>query len=204
MPYEGGGDAPAGKGAGSRKGVLYQFKITLKDVRPPVWRRFLVPDWITLGEFGEVVEDVMGWYGLHLHEFIVKGVRYGSPDTGDPDFDSEVVDEGSVTLRKLRLSVKERIRYDYDFGDDWRHDLLLEKILPADGRILPVCLKGARACPPEDSGGPWGYQELLEVLKDPKNEGYASMKEWIGEEFDPEDFDLESLNEILSSRGWTA
>lgn len=203
MPYEEGGDAPAGKNAKSKKGAIYQFKITLKDVRPPVWRRFLVPDWITLEDFNEVVEDVMGWFGLHLHEFIINGVRYGSPDPdGDHDFD-EVVDERSVTLRKLRLSVKDKIRYDYDFGDDWRHDLLLEKVLPADERVLPVCLKGARACPPEDSGGPWGYQELLEVLKNPEHEDYESVKEWIGE-IDPEDFDLESLNEILSSRGWTA
>lgn len=203
MPYEEGGDAPAGKNAGSKKGAIYQFKITLKGVRPPVWRRFLVPDWITLEDFNEVVEDVMGWFGLHLHEFIINGVRYGSPDPdGDSDFD-EVVDERSVTLRKLRLSVKGKIRYDYDFGDDWRHDLLLEKILPADERVLPVCLKGAGACPPEDSGGPWGYQELLEVLKNPEHEDYESMKEWIGE-IDPEDFDLESLNRILASRGWTA
>lgn len=177
---------------------LYQFKITLKEIRPPIWRRFWVPDWITLSDLHDIIQVVMGWDNSHLHEFLWKGKRYGAP-ASDWGFE-EVINEDTVTLRKLGLSPKNKIQYEYDFGDSWEHELLLEKILPGEeGSLFPFCLKGARACPPEDSGGVWGYEEVLEILKDPDHEEYRSLKEWFPREFDPEYFDVERINQSLSS-----
>ncbi|MGC8529715.1 MAG: plasmid pRiA4b ORF-3 family protein [Leptospirillia bacterium] len=185
----------------SGKGSLLQFKITLKGIRPPIWRRFLVPEGISLSDLHDVIQEVMGWWNSHLHEFRFKGRRYG---VCDPELDMEgVIDEGTVTIKDLGLSPRGKIVYEYDFGDGWEHELLLEKILPAEGRMSPVCLKGARSCPPEDCGGAWGYENLQKILKDPEDEEYASWKEWLPEDFDPEHFDLDSVNTILSSRKWT-
>ena len=200
---------PPEQGTGHRKeenptagaGSLLQFKITLKGLRPPVWRRFLVPEGLSLSDLHHVIQEVMGWLDSHLHQFLCKRKRYGVPD---PDWDIDtIIDDGTVAIKDLGLSVKDKILYEYDFGDGWEHELLLEKILPAENIMIPVCLKGARACPPEDCGGPWGYENLLEVLKNPEDEEYASWRELLPEDFDPEHFDLDSVNTILSSRKWT-
>jgi hypothetical protein len=109
----------------------------------------------------------------------------------------------NVDYKKIRVSgllkkEKEKIVYEYDFGDGWEHDVLLEKILPVDEKFkFPVCLEGKMACPPEDCGGVWGYSDLLEILKQPKHEEYDNMIEWLGGEFDPEHFDIEAVNKIL-------
>jgi hypothetical protein len=183
------------------KGSLLQFKITLKGIRPPIWRRFLIPEGISLSDLHDVIQEVMGWWNSHLHQFLCKGKRYGIPDP-EWDFD-KIIDDGTIAIKDLGLSPKGKILYEYDFGDGWEHELLLEKILPAEDRMIPVCLKGARACPPEDCGGAWGYENLLEVLKNPEDEEYASWKEWLPEDFNPEYFDLDGVNTILSSRKWT-
>ena len=134
------------------KGSLLQFKITLKGIRPPIWRRFLVPEGLSLSDLHDVIQEVMGWWEGHLHQFLYKKKRYGVPD---PEWDSgEIIDDGTISIKDLGLSAKDKILYEYDFGDGWEHELLLEKILPTEERISPVCLKGARACPPEDCGGP--------------------------------------------------
>lgn len=184
-------------------GSFIQFKIVLKDVRPPVWRRFLVPEEITLYKLHCAIQDVMGWWDYHLHEFIRHGKRYGVPD---PDFDwggEPLLNDKRIRLSDLGLSLKDKMIYAYDFGDGWEHELLVEKILPPpEGIKKPVCLKGARSCPPEDCGGPWGYENLLEILKDPEHEEYESMKTWLPEGFDSESFDLDLVNRMLSSRQW--
>ena len=147
MPPEKGIGNTAEGNTSTGKGSLLQFKITLKGIRLPIWRRFLVPEWISLSDLHDVIQEIMGWWNRHLHEFLVKRRRYGVPD---PDLDMEgVIDEGTVTFKDLGLSAKGKILYEYDFGDGWEHELLLEKILPAEERMLPMCLKGARACPPE-------------------------------------------------------
>jgi len=189
------------KNASNGKGSLLQFKIMLKGIRPPIWRRFLVPEGLSLSDLNDVIQEVMGWLSGHLHQFLCKRKRYGVPDP-DWDFD-KIIDEETVAIKDLGLSEKDKILYEYDFGDGWEHELLLEKILPAEERTLPVCLKGARACPPEDCGGPWGYENLLKVLKNPEDEEYASWKEWLPEDFDPEQFDLDGINSRLASRKWS-
>jgi hypothetical protein len=108
------------------------------------------------------------------------------------------VDYKNMKISYLLKKEKDKIVYEYDFGDGWEHDVLLEKILPADEKLKsPVCLAGKMACPPEDCGGVWGYADLLEILKNPKHEEYDSYMDWLGGEFDPEHFDKEAVNKIL-------
>ena len=151
------------EGANAGEGSLLQIKITLKGIRPPIWRRFLVPEGLSLSDLHDVIQKVMGWWNSHLHQFVYRKKRYGMPDP-DWDFD-RIIDDSTVALKDLSLSPKDKILYEYDFGDGWEHELRVEKILPAEGRLSPVCLKGARACPPEDCGGSWGYASLLEAFK---------------------------------------
>ena len=139
----------------------------------------------------------MGWENYHLHQFIVGNAYFGEPD---PDFDAE--DDRKVKLIQIVRTEKQKFTYEYDFGDDWRHEILVEKIHQPEPRVrYPVCLKGKRACPPEDCGGVWGYDDLLEIIKDPDNEEYEEMMDWLGGEFDPEAFDLDSINQRLRSLG---
>jgi hypothetical protein len=178
--------------------MIYQLKVTLKGIRPPVWRRVQVSGDLTLGQLHRVLQIVMGWTDSHLHQFIVDGERYATPspdDWGEPPSD-----ERKVRVHDLARA-KTRLRYEYDFGDGWEHDVLVEKIVPAHPERAAVCVAGRRACPPEDCGGPWGYAELLEILADPKHEEHAERREWLGRKFDPEEFDMAATNSILSKYG---
>ena len=201
MPPDQGTDNTAAENTGNEEGSLLQFKITLKGIPPPVWRCFLVPAGLSLSDLHDVIQEVMGWWSSHLHQFLCKRNWYGVPD---PDWDpGKIIDDGTNAIKDLGLSVKDKILYEYDFGDGWEHELLLEKILSTEDIIVLVCLKGARACPPEDCGGPWGYENLLEVLKNPENEEYVSWKEWLPEDFAPEHFDLDGVNSRLFSKKWS-
>lgn len=155
---------------------VYQLKITLKSVRPPVWRRVLVPGRITLASLHDVVQVAMGWTDSHLHQWEVDGQEYGtpSPDWPDPTLRSE---------RRVRLDAVAvegtRLEYWYDFGDDWRHDVRVEQVRGRlRGERLPRCVAGRRACPPEDVGGPWGYAELLAAQADPSHPEHESFATW--------------------------
>jgi hypothetical protein len=192
------GGAAAGFRAAGERDTLYQLKVTLRGVsKPPVWRRVLVDAGASLGELHEVIMAAMGWDGGHLHMFIDDITRYGTtPDDEDEDL---------FALADVLVEPGERLRYLYDFGDDWEHDIKLEKVLPldpdADGAAVPVCLAGKGACPPEDCGGPWGYADLKEAIADPSGEEHEERLEWLGLEdpsdFDPAAFDLASVNARL-------
>lgn len=175
---------------------VYQLKVTLKDSKPPIWRRIQVPSDITLYKLHRVLQVVMGWTDSHLHQFIIGGRYYGEPD---PDFgDVEVVSERRAKLCQVAGSEKEKLVYEYDFGDDWLHQVVVEKILPPEvGRSYPVCLAGKRSAPPEDCGGIWGYQDFLAAIGDPKHPEHEEMLEWVGGDFDPEAFDLDEVNQGL-------
>ena len=176
---------------------IYQLKITLQDVKPPIWRRVLVRQDIKLNDLHEVIQMVMGWDCCHLHQFVIDGVDYGELSPDGDDFGMEIEDESRFRLCDL-AEEKGKFLYDYDFGDGWRHVIEVEKVLPPDPKVFyPVCVKGKRSCPPEDCGGPWGYENLLEILADPKHEEHEDYMEWIGGEFDPEEFDLEEINAEL-------
>jgi hypothetical protein len=177
------------------KQVAYQLKVTLVGVRPPIWRTIQVPGDATLHDLHYILVGVMGWGGGHLHEFRVFGDCFGDPSHYlGPD----VLNEKKHTIKQLVSQVKEKFEYLYDFGDSWEHRIVVEKILPLDPETrYPVCLNGKRACPPEDCGGPWGYQELLDVLKDPSHPDYEEMLDWLDEDFDPEAFDVAYVNRGL-------
>ena len=180
---------------------VYQLKITLKHIRPPVWRRLQVPEEIILGELHRYLQVVMGWSDSHLHSFTIGRTEYTRPYPEEDLFsESTAKDEARVTLGQVVRSEKTRFGYVYDYGDHWVHDLLVEKILPRDTETAyPLCLAGRRACPPEDCGGVWGYDGMLEALRDPRHEEHASYLEWLGGGFDPEAFDLEAVNLRLAA-----
>ncbi len=174
---------------------IYQIKVSLMDIDPPVWRRILVPGSIRLDAFHTVLQIVMGWTDTHLHGFIDGDMHYGIPDGDSPDDEK---DERRYRLNQLMKQGKKSIIYEYDFGDGWEHRIVLEKILPFDGKMeVPQCLDGQRACPPEDCGGPPGYEDFLDAITDPSNPEHDSMLDWVGGEFDPELFDLKEVNELL-------
>ncbi|GAB4280218.1 MAG: hypothetical protein Kow0092_35860 [Deferrisomatales bacterium] len=173
---------------------VYRLKVTLKGIRPPIWRRLLVPADVPLDTLHLILQIAMGWTDSHLHLF-----RVGQRQIGVPDPErGEVVDERRVRLADVAPGEKARFVYDYDFGDGWEHLVQVEEVLPpGPGVELPVCLKGRRACPPEDCGGAWGYQDILDTLSDPEDPGYAEALEWVGEDWDAERFDPDEVNEML-------
>lgn len=174
----------------------YQLKVTLMDAKPPIWRRLLIPSATTLGMTHRVIQIAMGWTDSHLHQFVADGVFYGRPDP-DYDFD-EVMDEDRYKLSQLLKREKDTIIYEYDFGDGWRHKVTLEKALFVEADTpLPQCIKGKRACPPEDIGGVWGYAQALEAMADPEHPEHQDYKDFVGENFDPEAFDLDEASALL-------
>jgi len=177
---------------------VYQFKITLRDIKPPIWRRIQVPETYTFWDLHVAIQDAMGWSDYHLHEFEMVGpstglkVNIGIPDE---DFGREILPGWKQKIADY-FSVENRSAdYTYDFGDNWEHIIKLEKILPRDKNIdYPICIAGKRACPPEDCGGIWGYENFLEIINDPDNKEYEDMIEWAGGEFDPEHFDVKEVS----------
>ena len=177
----------------------YQLKITLDEIQPPIWRRVVVPADISLAALHDVVQIAMGWTNSHLHAFEIDGQRYGRPDHMD-GFD-DVLDERRHLLGQL-VEPRKRFAYEYDFGDSWHHQIVVEKELaPSTVQQVPVCIDGARNCPPEDCGGAFGYVEFLEVLADPNHEDHEHMVGWIGGSFDAEKFDPTVVNAKLATLG---
>lgn len=155
-----------------------------------------------LPDFHKVIQTTMGWTNSHLHQF-TKDRTFYAPSHPDDDFwdDTDVVEYSETSIQDLLQNEKDRVMYEYDFGDGWEHDILLEKILPDKGEIkTPVCTAGKLSCPPEDCGGVWGYASMLEILNDPKHEEHKTYLEWLGGEFDPEQFDREEVNTMLQEK----
>ncbi len=177
------------------KKQVYQFKITLEEIAPAVWRRVQVESDITLRQLSFIIQTAMGWAGGHLHLFYIGGEQYGPPDE-----DSEGLKDDSLTvLGKLPAGKLKKLIYEYDLGDGWRHALELEATLPAEpGKSYPLCLAGERACPPEDCGGVYGYEDFLKAIKDKKHPEHKEKLDWIGGSFDPELFDLKETNAALA------
>ncbi|MFQ5612518.1 MAG: plasmid pRiA4b ORF-3 family protein [Anaerolineae bacterium] len=174
---------------------IYQLKVTLRGLRPPIWRRIQVAGDITLYELHLVLQATMGWANYHLYQFTINGIHYGEPH---PDDWYDIVDVRKTRLNAVASEAGSKFLYEYDFGDGWEHEIKLEKILPPEaGQRYPVCITGRRACPPEDCGGVWGYADLLEIIQDPKREEHDEMLEWLGGELDPEAFDLDEINQVL-------
>jgi hypothetical protein len=210
--------------------LVHQLRITLRDTKPPIWRRVVTPASTTLGQLHEIIQIVMGWTDCHLHHFVLRdrslrpgpeeirqameadhwpteladrmrGERYFVPRAtpfGDAtELDGE--DEDAVTLAQVCPQVKSKLSYEYDFGDGWEHTIEVQKIEEArEGVEYPVCLAGKLACPPEDCGGVHGYYQMLEVAADPSHEDHEDVVEWLGDDFDPEAFDFDAVNDVLA------
>lgn len=172
---------------------IYQLKISLQHISPPIWRRVEMDD-CYLDELHDIIQIAMGWEDMHMHAFVIDGEQYGDMERGgDFEYDSR-----SVRLSDLAARGCTRFHYDYDFGDEWTHIIDIEKTLPAEqGVRYPRCVAGERARPPEDCGGPHEYPYLLDKIQDPKHEEHEEILDWVGEEFDPEKFGLDEINDCL-------
>jgi pRiA4b ORF-3-like protein len=179
---------------------LYQFKITLKDSNPPIWRRIQVND-CSLDKLHEYIQTAMDWTNSHLHHFRIGKRLYGDPELMQENYeDMGYKDSTTTTISDILPKSGKRFRfeYEYDFGDSWYHDVQFEKeIKPEEGKKYPLCLEGERACPPEDVGGIWGYQDFVEAIADPNHEQHEELLGWIGGKFDPEAFDAKKATKAM-------
>ena len=181
---------------------IYQLEIFLAETDPRIWRRFEVRSDITLAELHDIIQIVMGWHDCHLHQFMdLEENRYAPcRDDMDAEWDDEVTEECETVLRDVMPKKGSRLVYEYDFGDGWAHGLKVVAVGPPQpGVRYPRCLAGEKACPPEDSGGVWGYYDMLKILAKPKHKDHDSYREWIGGKFDPDEFDLDGVNDSLAS-----
>jgi hypothetical protein len=169
-------------------------KVTLNYIRPPIWRRLRVPAAWHLGKLSDAILRGMGWLGGHLHAFEISGRQYGDPRMVD---DAE--NERKLTVGKLIAAGVSRFTYTYDFGDSWDHSVLIEAKPVPPGETAPGCVAGARACPPEDCGGPPGYGGLLRALAAPDEPESREILEFLEEDFEPEEFVLEDADRRVKS-----
>lgn len=192
---------------------VYQFKITLKGPKPAIWRRILVPETFNFYDLHHAIQDAMGWQDCHLHLFDMKNPQTNEKiSIGKPlsDYGFEKVISGkNVKIAEYFVNINDKAVYEYDFGDGWEHDIVLEQIMPAQANVkYPLCTAGERACPPEDCGGVWGYEELLKILadSDQDEEKYLEKSEWLysngyhpyyfeEDEFDPDDVYFQNSDE---------
>jgi len=177
---------------------VYQLTVSLNGIEPSIWRTIQVPDHYSFWDLHVAIQDAMGWKDYHLHEFVLINSHTRQEEIiGIPEEEDEF---SRKTLAGWNLKIKDYwvegqvIDYVYDFGDGWTHTILLEKKLPVLSSVsYPCCIGGERACPPEDCGGVGGYLRLLDILFDPIHEEYSSMKQWVGEHFQPEEFDPKTI-----------
>lgn len=176
---------------------LLRVRITLTDVaEPPVWRRVLIPAGYTLDRVHAVIQAAMGWQESHLHAFLIGDCEYRA---AYPDDEFEGLDESRFRFGDL-VKAGDRIRYEYDFGDGWEHELLIEADAEADaGTIYPACTAGEGACPPEDCGGPGGFADLKELLDGPRSSERDEMRAWVGADYDPRRFDQAAASVAASA-----
>lgn len=174
-----------------------QLRISLMDHSPTVWRRLVVPGEIKLSRLHLIFQAAMGWENYHLHQFEIRDETYGLLDDEFEAGEFDVVDEETVTFSEV-VDASTRFSYQYDFGDSWDHEVVVEAI-EAVPLVLKfaACLGGERACPPEDCGGTGGFKVFLEAIADPAHEEHDDFVEWIGHPFDPEAFSVAAANAAL-------
>ena len=179
-------------------GPIYQLKVELQGAKPPIWRRIQVPGNITLDKLHGIIQVCMDWDDLHLHQFLIDRTCYSLPDEDDLWQTSRPKNETQYTLHDLDKKIQPRFQYIYDFGDDWVHQITVEKTLPLEeGKPYPVLITGRRACPPEDIGGIYYYMHVLDVLEDPEDEEYNEVTNRLDMDFfDPAQFDAGDIAEI--------
>jgi hypothetical protein len=190
-------------------GKILQFKVTLREIDPPIWRRIQVPAAYTFWDLHVAMQDAMGWTDSHLHEFCVgdpadrAAPRIGIPNDDAFEGDPETLPGWQVPVLEHLREPGDRVAYEYDFGDGWEHEVVLEEILPrASAGKYPRCIAGERACPPEDCGGVPGYESLLEALRDPDHEQHEEFVEWLGGAYDPAAFDARKVRFDDPKKRW--
>jgi hypothetical protein len=189
-------DQPASDTARS----VYQLKVTLLHSQPPIWRRVQIESGVTLDRLHHALQVVMGWTNSHLHGFRLP--QPGQRGARRQSLPIESADEKATRLGDLLRRPKDWCVYDYDFGDSWEHEVLLEEVVPRSSPArCPMVLAGRGACPPEDVGGLPGYYNFLKVIKDPKHPEHEDMMEWAGKDFDPAAFDVQEVNRAFHG-GW--
>ncbi|HAJ78218.1 MAG TPA: hypothetical protein DCO75_00475 [Fibrobacteres bacterium] len=177
---------------------LIEMKISIDGIEPEIWREFIVDSSISLDDFHGIIQVVMGWENCHLYGFYINGVEY-IPAGDDCEQDAE--DTKGVKLNKLKLEKNTKIRYTYDFGDSWEHTIKIVKIYkPEEELLTPVCIDGARNCPPEDCGSVPGYEDILKAIKKPTSKAAKELIEWLGYEYNPEEFDIDKINKTLQPK----
>jgi hypothetical protein len=179
---------------------IYQIKVTLLGTSPPIWRRLLAPANLTLEQLHDVLQLAMGWQDCHMHDFRVGQKRFGKPDPNDRLMALTAVgNERTVRLFSVLGKVGAKAVYTYDFGDGWEHGIAVEKVLPPEaGHADPVCVDGKRHAPPEDCGGVPGFYNLLEAIGNPDHDQHEEMRDWLGDDFDPEAFSVDEVNRRLA------
>ncbi|MDM8546841.1 plasmid pRiA4b ORF-3 family protein [Candidatus Venteria ishoeyi] len=182
--------------------TIYQIKISLRYSKPPIWRRVLLPAATHLDKLHQIIQIVMDWEGYHLHHFATPGRGFNrffsTAEMIQNGMMDDMEDESQFQLQDFLRQEKDKLDYVYDFGDDWEHVIMLEKILASDPKIqYPCCSSGRRAAPPEDIGGIPGYEHLLNVLEQPDHPEYEELTEWLADDFDPKVWDQQALNQQL-------
>lgn len=175
---------------------ILQFKITLKESNPKIWRRFLIENTLMFYDLHLVIQNVIGWTNSHLYQFVYERNSYiGNPELLER---SEVADDRETELSAIFDKPKIKMIYEYDFGDGWEHELVLEKIIDKNStQQYPFCIEGEMNCPPEDCGGIYGFMDMMQKFKNKKHPEHADIAEWLGEDYNQDDFDLEAVNANL-------
>lgn len=162
-----------------KKYKSYIIKVTIKNTHPPVWRRLQIPAGITFHELNAIIQLAFNWSGYHLYSFEIGNLLIEIPDDIFDDFDYKVINSKRTKVDKYFDEI-EKLEYTYDFGDNWIHNIQIENVAESEEKFKnPVCLKAKMASLPEDCGGPWGYEDLLDVINNPKDERYQDMKDWL-------------------------
>jgi hypothetical protein len=182
---------------------LWQVTITIADIKPAIWRRLLLPEDLNFAQLHEVIQAAFGWTDSHLHHFIVGGLVVGAPEFDEGGLNRhQTLDASKIFLRDLVTADldKTKILYEYDFGDSWRHWIAFDSQAPEEpGNSYPQVVDGRRCAPPEDVGGPPGYQRFLEAWRNPKHKEHKAMRDWASRAFDPEAFDRDKAQKAVKS-----
>jgi hypothetical protein len=174
--------------------TIARLKITLDHIKPAVLRRIEVPCDIRLDRLHLTIQAAMGWTNSHLYELRCGDVGWSTPYP-DGDWTGDFIDARKARLGDVLEDIgSKKLVYLYDFGDGWEHTVRVERLADAEPGILyPRLIEVSGRCPPEDCGGPWGYAELLDAIKHPKHERHKELTEWVGDAFDPDADDRDSL-----------
>jgi hypothetical protein len=193
----------------SRAKKIFQFRVSLLDIEPQIWRRIQVPSTYSFWDLHVALQDSMGWLDCHLHMFHFSDSKFGEeldigiPDLDVPEDDWQCLPGWEIPIDEYFAQPGDDTLYVYDFGDSWRHQLTLEEVIDrAPRKRYPKCVGGERACPPEDCGGPMGHMDLIRILRVPSDEEHADMLEWLGGKFDPEAFDPTKVTFADPQKRW--